>query len=142
LKEGSAVGTKGARDKDVVMKKWIDSSLREMRRARRYRLSKMITFSFERGDGTVSRMVGITQDVSMNGISFAAASDLKVGDPINLDFFLVAASRTSQEIRLHADGVVRRIDRVSTKENQQQIAAEIAFQEDPDEMFFATREIQ
>lgn len=90
----------------------------------------------------MSRMTGITQDISTIGICFVAAPGIDVGTRIRLDLFLTSASRASQAIRLHAVGFVCRVECSGTGQKEHRIAAEIAFQEDPDESVLASTEIQ
>lgn len=112
-------------------------SIRDLRRARRYRLKEVVAFSWELEDGTVVRMTGITQDISIVGVSIVAASGIEVGTRIKLDLFLLSSSRTAQAIRLHAEGFVRRVESSGTGKVVHRIAADIVFQKDPDEIFVA-----
>lgn len=114
--------------------------MKEMRRARRYQLNEVVAFSWEHADGTVSRMTGITHNIGMNGICFVTAAVIEIGARIKLDLFLRSISRMTRAIQLHADGIVRRVEPLGITENR--IAAEIVFQEDPDEMFLASGAIQ
>lgn len=114
--------------------------IKEMRRARRYQLSEVVAFSCSQPDGTVSRMTGITQNIGMNGICFITAAVIEIGARIKLDLFLRSISRLTRAIQLHAEGIVRRVEPLASNENR--IAAEIVFQEDPDEMFLASSAIQ
>ena len=117
-------------------------SVHDLRSARRYRLSEVVSFSWNSEDGSVTRHTGVTQDISIRGICFVAACHIDIGTRISLDIFLVSVNRSSQAIRLHADGFICRIEYSGTSRSGYRIAAEIAFQEDPDEIFLASTEVQ
>jgi PilZ domain len=114
--------------------------MKDMRRARRYQLNEVVTFSWEHSDGTAYQMTGISHNISMNGICFVSAAAVEIGARVKLDLFLRSISRLTRAIQLHADGIVRRVESLGITGNR--IAAEIAFQEDPEEMFFASGAIQ
>ena len=113
--------------------------VKEMRRARRYQLNEVMAFSWKDADGTESRRTGITQNISMNGICFVTSAVVEVGARLKLEIFLPSSNRLTRAIQLHADGVVRQVRPLGIIENR--IVAEIAFHEDPDDVFLASEGI-
>lgn len=110
--------------------------MRELRKARRYRLSEIVVFSFERPDGEVVQMTGVTQDLSSGGVCFVSTGDAEVGARIKLDLYLRPVSRDHPEIQLHAEGFVLRAEPFGPAGNR--IAAEVTFEEEPEGMFVAS----
>jgi uncharacterized membrane protein len=115
-------------------------SMQEFRKARRYQLTEVVMFTWVRADGTVSQARGISQDISTNGISFIAAAEIQVGTEIRLDLYLRPVSRPSRGTELRADGVVLRVEPLGIVGSR--IAAQVAFQEEHEEMFLASSEMQ
>jgi PilZ domain len=116
------------------------TSMQEFRKARRYQLTEVVMLTWVRADGTVSQVRGVSQDISRNGISFIAAVEIEVGAEIRLDLYLRPVSRQSRGTELRADGVVLRVEPLGVVGSR--IAAQVAFQEEHEEMFLASSAIQ
>lgn len=110
--------------------------MRELRTARRYRLSEVVVLSCECPDGEVVRMTGVTQDLSIGGICFVSTGKVEVGARIKLDLYLRPVSRDHREIQLHAEGFVLRAEPLGPAGNR--VAAEVTFEEESEGMFVAS----
>lgn len=114
--------------------------MQESRKARRYQLTEVVMVTWVRADGTVSQVRGVSQDISTNGISFIAAAEIEVGTEIRLDLYLRPVGRQSRGTELHADGIVLRVEPLGVVGSR--IAAQVAFQDEPQGMFLASRAMQ
>ena len=113
--------------------------IHEPRTTRRYELHEIVMFSWERADGGVSQVTGITRDLSRGGVSLIVPVEIEVGTRIKLDFHLRSVTQ-QREIELHAEGIVLRVEPLGAFGSC--IAAEVVFQEEPDGMLLSSSAIQ
>ena len=104
-------------------------NMRETRMSRRYLLREVITFTCIRRDNSVSQ-TGVTENVSSSGVLFLTSARVEVGSYIGLDLFLRMVSRQTHSIKLHAEGVVVRVEPV---DSLFRVAANIRFEDEQSE---------
>jgi len=114
--------------------------MRETRMAKRYRLRGVVTFWCEFEGHSTSPMVGITEDISVSGISFVTRANVDLGLQINLDLYLQSANREARSIHLRAQGEVVRVEAAGFGESK--VAARILFKDEPEEDFWASGTVQ
>jgi PilZ domain len=114
--------------------------MRQARAFNRYELKEVITFSCGSDSPLAPLNVGMTENVSTSGILFITAAEVEVGSRISLALHLHSLSHEKRSIKLRAQGVVLRVEPVWPASNK--VAAQIRFQDDPEEGFLESTAIQ
>jgi hypothetical protein len=109
--------------------------MHELRKANRYQLTALVFFSWRHPDGRFLQLTGVTQDISMRGISFLTADAVEVGAYIELDVYLPSLHRQGRGMKLHGEGTVLRVESLSIVEKK--IAAEVMFESEPEATLLA-----
>jgi len=112
----------------------------ELRRAKRYQLTALVFFKWPQPDGTLLQFAGVTQDISMRGISFLTSDTVEVGAYIELDVYLPSLHSQGREMKLHGEGTVLRIE--SSDGVEKKIAATVLFESEPEATLLAASLIQ
>jgi hypothetical protein len=106
--------------------------------SRRYPLKELVIFSRKGDDTTLSHVTGLTENVSATGIAFLTEATIEVGSCISLSLHLRSVTNVEKTILLQAEGTVLRVEAAG---RQNRIAAEIRFEDDPDEDFAVSNTI-
>jgi hypothetical protein len=99
----------------------------ELRRSRRYQLSVPVFFEWEHSDGILRKNEGTTRDVAVNGIFVCADVTPSLGVGLHLDICFPPLSRSSQPVRVHAEGKVVRIE--ENRQGGPGFAVEVVFRD-------------
>ena len=101
-------------------------------------MKQRVTFVSRGENQDPSNGGGISENVSAGGILFLTESKIEVGASISLDLH-VPTLYAEKIITLHAEGTVLRVEPAGT---DHKVAAEIRFDEDPEDGFASTHTIQ
>jgi PilZ domain len=105
--------------------------MRHVRMSTRYRLREIVEFSCVKDRLAPAVMMGITENVSKAGILFLTGEQIENGSRISLDICLRATDQDSGTVKLHAEGLVVRVEATGFSTNR--VAAFVQFRDDPDE---------
>lgn len=107
--------------------------VRELRKSNRYLLSTLVFVSWRDPNGRLVTISGITRDISMQDISFLAATAIEVGAYIELDVYLPSQNNHRRGVMLHGEGTIVRVEPLGAVEKM--IAAEVLFETEPEATF-------
>jgi PilZ domain-containing protein len=115
------------------------SAMHHARVSRRYSLKELVIFFCKTDEALLFSMTGVTENVSTTGIAFLTEAAVEVGSYISLNLQIRSAADEQKTISLHAEGSVLRVESAGARKR---IAAEIRFQDDPEEGFVVSSTIQ
>ena len=114
--------------------------MQNVRKAKRYQLSAPVYLWWRHDDGKPLQLAGVTRDISMKGIFFLTAAVIHVGTRLELEVVLPTLNGQGRGMTLHGEGKVLRVEPIGTVEKG--IAAEVAFEGEPEATLLACSQIQ
>lgn len=97
-----------------------------LRKAKRYRLSVPVYFSWHHHDGRLLQLGGITRDISMRGVFFLTGAQINVGTNLELEVVIPTLNGHGRGMTLRGEGKALRVESIGAVETG--IAAEVAFE--------------
>lgn len=114
--------------------------MQELRLSNRYQLAALVFASWRNTDGTISKLAGVTRDISMRGVSFLTSATVEVGTCVELDVYLPFPSSQGRGIKLHGIGAIVRVEPLGPVEKR--VAAEVLFESEPEGTLLSAGSIQ